>query len=341
MQNFAAHRNNVFEMTEPVIVLDHLSKSYGDVHAVRDVSLSIEPGTIFGFLGANGAGKTTTIRMLCGLTRPTSGGGTIAGSDIWRDRHRARTKFGYVAQRFSLYPDLSVCENLRFFGGACRVPHTELEERIDRLLVLTDLEAKGDVAAGSLSGGMRQLLALGCALVHDPPLLFLDEPTSGLDPVHRQQMWNLLYDLSHRGITIFVSTHYMDEAERCTEVGFIESGRLLAKAPPKDLIGSFKAQLLEIEVEPLMPALVQLRGAPGVLGVSLRSGHLRIYAAEPKQLLEKWKREWPFPGVSLKGERWVEPDMEDVFTAYSQGLDGVLKDRSAFAGSTPPLTSHD
>jgi ABC-2 type transport system ATP-binding protein len=193
------------------------------------------------------------------------------------------------------------------------------------LLGLTDLKKKRQTAAGSLSGGMRQLLALACALVHDPPLLFLDEPTSGLDPVHRQQIWNLLYDLSHAGKTIFVTTHYMDEAERCTEVGFIESGRLLAKASPMELKSSFRAQLLEINVEPLMPALVQLRDAPDVLGVSLRSGRLRIYAADPDKLIESWRAHWPFPGLRLLGDRRVEPDMEDVFTAYSQRYDGILK----------------
>ncbi|MEP6603648.1 MAG: ABC transporter ATP-binding protein [Spartobacteria bacterium] len=309
---------------EPVIALDHLSKSFGKTHAVSDVSLTIAPGTIFGFLGANGAGKTTTIRMLCGLTKRTSGKASIAGRDVWKDRHVVRTKFGYVAQRFSLYPDLTVEENFRFFGGACRVPSDRLDNQIARLLGLTDLESKRETPAGSLSGGMRQLLALGCALVHDPPLLFLDEPTSGLDPVHRQQIWNLLYDLSHAGKTIFVTTHYMDEAERCTEVGFLAHGKLLAKASPRDLKTSFRAKLLELDVDPLMPALVQLRDVPDVLGVSLRSGALRIYAPDPENLLANWKSKWPFPELKLRGERWVEPDMEDVFTAYSQGYHAML-----------------
>jgi len=312
-------------MSEPVIVLDKLSKRFGDVQAVRDVSLTIVAGTIFGFLGANGAGKTTTMRMLCGLTHPTGGKATISGHDVWQERQLVRAKFGYVAQRFSLYPDLTVEENFRFFGGACRVPVTQLEERIGNLLGLTDLEEKRDTPAGSLSGGMRQLLALGCALVHDPPLLFLDEPTSGLDPVHRQHIWNLLYDLSNDGKTIFVTTHYMDEAERCTEVGFIESGRLLAKAPPRELKASFRTKLLEIDVDPVMPALVRLRNLPEILGVSLRSGALRIYAPDPERLIAIWQTNWPFPDLKLIGERWVEPDMEDVFTAYSQGYDAVLK----------------
>jgi ABC-2 type transport system ATP-binding protein len=171
---------------------------------------------------------------------------------------------------------------------------------------------------------MRQLLALGCALVHDPPLLFLDEPTSGLDPVHRQHIWNLLYDLSNGGKTIFVTTHYMDEAERCTEVGFIESGRLLAKAPPRNLKASFRTKLLEIDVDPVMPALVRLRNLPGILGVSLRSGALRIYAPDPERLISTWQTNWPFPDLKLLGKRWVEPDMEDVFTAYSQRYDALL-----------------
>jgi ABC-2 type transport system ATP-binding protein len=160
-------------MNDSVIVLDQLAKSYGDVRAVQGLSFSIEGGEIFGFLGANGAGKTTTMRMLCGLTRPSGGHATIDGADVWRQRQLVRTKFGYVAQRFSLYPDLTVEENIRFFGGACRVPRAELDKRLTNLLELTDLEAKRAAPAGSLSGGMRQLLALACALVHQPPLLFL------------------------------------------------------------------------------------------------------------------------------------------------------------------------
>jgi ABC-2 type transport system ATP-binding protein len=312
-------------MTEPAIILKDLCKTFGNVEAVKNVSLTIAPGTIFGFLGANGAGKTTTIRMLCGLTKPSGGKATIEGKDVWKHRHVVRTKFGYVAQRFSLYPDLTVLENMRFFGGACRVPRARLEPQIDRLLGLTDLEKQRDVPAGSLSGGMRQLLALACALVHDPPLLFLDEPTSGLDPVHRQQIWNLLYDLSHQQKTVFVTTHYMDEAERCMQVGFLDRGQLLANASPRHLKESFRAKLLELEIDPLMPALLRLREVPEVLGVSLRSGNLRLYAPDPEALLADWQRQWPFPDLKLRGQRWVEPDMEDVFTAYSQRYDGVLK----------------
>src|SRR5947208_8710608 len=246
-------------MNDPAIALHHLSQSYGNVHAVQNLSLTIEAGTIFGFLGPNGAGKTTTMRMLCGLTHPTSGRATIERVDTWKERQKVRTKFGYVPQSFSLYRDLTVLENFRFFAGAYGVPRAQLEERIDRLLHVIDLEEKRNTTADNLSGGMRQLLAIGCALVHDPSVLFLDEPTRGLDPVHRQQIWNLLYDLSHEGKTIVVTTQYMDEVERCTEVGFIEEGRLMGKAPPRSLESSFRKRLLAVDIESVMQASVRLR----------------------------------------------------------------------------------
>ena len=311
-------------MPDPIIVLENLRKAFGPTVAVNDLTMSIPRGEIFGFLGANGAGKTTTIRMLCGLTRGTSGHGFIDGLDVWADRYRIRSKFGYVAQKFSLYPDLTVTENLEFFGGAFRVPHEKLGARIETLLAQVDLVRKRDAMAGSLSGGMKQLLALACALIHDPPLLFLDEPTSGLDPVHRQQLWNLLYELGTHGTTIFITTHYMDEAERCTEVGFVREGRLLVKESPRRLTALFKSKLLELEVDPVMPALAALRTAPGVLDATLRSGHARIYAAEPERLLYEWQRAWPFHELKWKSHAWVEPDMEDVFKAYSQGFTQLL-----------------
>ena len=311
-------------MPEPIIVLDQLQKTYRDTRAVDGISLTIPPGEIFGFLGANGAGKTTTIRMLCGLVKPTGGRATIAGCDVWRERQEVRTKFGYVAQKFSLYPDLTVVENLRFFGGAYRVPREKLEPRIEKLLGEMDLTKKREAFAGALSGGMKQLLAIACALIHEPVLLFLDEPTSGLDPVHRQQIWDLLYHLASAGTTVFVTTHYMDEAERCTSVGFLHAGRLLARETPRRLKQTFKVPVLDLHVEPVMPALVQLRAVPGVLGVALRSGHGRIYATDPRALVAEWQAHWPFSELTWHGHAWAEPDMEDVFKAYSQGYHEIL-----------------
>ena len=312
-------------MPEPAVVLDQLTKSFGQTVAVDRVSLSIPVGEIFGFLGANGAGKTTTIRMLCGLIKPSSGAGRIMGRDIWAERYEVRAQFGYVAQKFSLYPDLTVAENLRFFGGAYRVNGARLEARIETLVKQLDLTEKRSALAGSLSGGMRQMLAVACALIHEPALLFLDEPTSGLDPVHRQHIWDLLYDLSHSGTTIFVTTHYMDEAERCTNVGFLHQGRLLAKESPMRLKQRFKGSLLEMHVEPAMDALIRLRTVPGVLGVALRSGKVRVYSAASEALVAQWKKAWPFPDLKWLEHSWVAPDMEDVFKAYSQGYDEILE----------------
>ncbi|MGA8656995.1 MAG: ABC transporter ATP-binding protein [Chthoniobacterales bacterium] len=281
--------------------------------------MMVGEGEIFGFLGANGAGKTTTVRMLCGLTRPTGGHGTIHGLDIWRDRSRLRSQFGYVPQRFSLYPDLTVLENLRFFGGAYRVPTNRLGTRIEKLLSQLDLAAKRDAKASSLSGGFKQLLSMSCALIHEPSLLFLDEPTVGLDPVHRQYFWVLLYELSQQGTTIVVTTHYMDEADRCTELGFIQGGQLLAKGSPLVLKERLQSKLLEIHVEDVMVGMQILSGLPDVYGVELRSGRLRIQARDPEALLDSWLKRWRYANLRWLGYTWVGPDMEDVFMAYSQG----------------------
>ena len=306
-------------MSEPTIWLNGLVKRFHSITAVDGISMIVRSGEIFGFLGANGAGKTTTIRMLCGLTRPTAGTGLIHGLDVWRDRFRARSTYGYVPQHFSLYADLTVYENLRFFGGAYRVPKGKLRHRIDRLLSEFDLSPQKDILAGSLSGGFKQLLSIACALIHRPSLVFLDEPTAGLDPVHRQYIWDLLYELSEEGTTIFVTTHYMDEAERCTDVGFIQGGRLLAKGSQMDLKNRLRGKLLEVHVEPVMEAIPVLRAVPGIYGVELRSGRLRLQARDSEMLLRGWEKHWPYPHLCWMGHEWVDPDMEDVFMAYSLG----------------------
>jgi ABC-2 type transport system ATP-binding protein len=306
-------------MPEPVIELHGIVKRYRHTLAVDQVTMSVQSGEIFGFLGANGAGKTTTIRMLCGLTQPTAGKGSVFGLDVWRERHRIRQRFGYVPQRFSLYTDLTVIENLRFFGGAYQVPRPELDQRIETVLGNFELASRRNARAGSLSGGFKQLLSIACALVHDPNLLFLDEPTAGLDPVHRQSIWDLLYELSQRGRTIFVTTHYMDEAERCTDVGFIQEGRLMAKDAPSRLKQRLEGKLLELHVEPVMEALPAFRKRSDALTVELRSGRLRILSDDPEGLLAELHRSWPYPELKWVGHEEVPPDMEDVFMAYSLG----------------------
>jgi ABC-2 type transport system ATP-binding protein len=282
--------------------------------------MQIGSAEIFGFLGANGAGKTTTIRMLCGLTRSTRGHGTIHGLDIWSDRYRVRPLFGYVPQRFSLYPDLTVLENLRFFGGAYRVHGDQLNARIEMLLSELDLTANRDTVAARLSGGVKQLLSISCALTHEPSVLFLDEPTAGLDPVHRQSIWSLLYKIRRQGTTIFLTTHYMDEAARCTDIGIVQSGQLIAKGSPLMLKERMHSKLLEVQVKEVMEGMEIIRKLPGVYGVELRSGRLRIHARNSEALLDSWVEQWPFESLHWLGYSWVEPDMEDIFMTYSQGF---------------------
>jgi ABC-2 type transport system ATP-binding protein len=306
-------------MRRPIIVLRGLAKTFGKRTAVNRISMSISKGDIFGFLGANGAGKTTTIRMLCGLSKPTSGSASIDGLDVWRDRFRIRSRFGYVSQKFSLYPDLTVCENLRFFAGAYRVPKHQFEERVSRMLESMNLEPYMSVRAGKLSGGYKQLLSIACALIHEPKVLFLDEPTAGLDPVHRHRIWDLLYQISQSETTIFVTTHYMDEAERCSEVGFIQKGSLIAKGTPRELKKRLGGDVLELHVEPAVAAVLEFRNFSGVDAVDLRSGRLRIHAKDPDRLLKEWHQHWPFPDLRWLGYSWVEPDMEDVFNAFTLG----------------------
>ena len=260
-------------MTPPVIEVQELTRRFGDFLAVDRVSFSVMPGEIVGYLGPNGSGKTTTIRMLLGLLRPTSGRATVLGHDVAREAEAVRSRVGYMSQRFALYDDLTVGENLDFYAGVYGILD---RAQIGRTLARVGLAGHGDTLAKSLSTGWRQRLALAIALVHSPRLLFLDEPTSGVDPGARRAFWDLIYELSLDGVTVLVTTHYMDEAEYCGRVGIMREGRLLAIDTPLAL----KAQVVpgriwEIFAPALPPVLDALQGAPGVHRVSLAGDHIR------------------------------------------------------------------
>ncbi len=244
----------------PIAVkVDNLTRTFGDFVAVDHISLEVAKGEIFGFLGPNGAGKSTTIRMLCGLLLPSGGEGTVGGYNIITQSEEIKQSIGYMSQKFSLYDDLTVEENINFFSGIYSVPGSKKELRKNWALEMAGLREKRGALTKTLPGGFKQRLALGCAILHEPPILFLDEPTSGVDPVSRRNFWALIYDLARGGTTIFVTTHYMDEADYCDRLALIYRGRIIAEGAPNELRRRYMTRdVLEIEADPLVSAMEAL-----------------------------------------------------------------------------------
>jgi len=259
-----------------VIETDRLSKRFGDLMAVRDVSLSVDKGEIFGVLGPNGAGKPTTIRMLCGILDPTGGGGRVVGCDIRTEAEKIKQRIGYMTQRFSLYEDLSVEENLRFYAGIYGVPSDRRNARLEEVLASTGLGSRRRQLAGTLSGGWKQRVALASATIHQPPLLFLDEPTAGVDPVSRREFWDQIHRISSQGTTVLLTTHYMDEAERCHRLAFIFSGVLLDTGTPDEIVERRHLRIAEIDVDRATEAADVLRAQGDVDEVSHFGSTLRV-----------------------------------------------------------------
>ena len=261
---------------DAIIVADRLSRRFGDLVAVRDVSFRVERGEIFGVLGPNGAGKSTTIRMLCGILDPSGGAGTVVGYDIARDPEAIKSRIGYMTQRFSLYEDLSVRENMDFYAGIYGLARAQRARRIDAVLDRTGLRERAAQIAGTLSGGWKQRVALACATLHEPPLLFLDEPTAGVDPVSRRDFWEQIHRLAATGTTVLVTTHYMDEAERCHRLSFIFRGTVLDVGTPEEIVARRALRACELIVGDALRAAERLRREPAVDEVAHYGHVLRV-----------------------------------------------------------------
>ncbi|MGD2048209.1 MAG: ABC transporter ATP-binding protein [Chloroflexota bacterium] len=296
-----------------------LVKKFGDFTAVDGVTFTVERGDIFGFLGPNGAGKTTTMRMLMGLIRPTSGTATVLGFDVVKETDEIRRHIGYMSQRFSLYNDLTVSENLNFFGGAYEVRGDRLKTRKVSILEMAGLKGREGELAKNLSGGWRQRLALGCAIIHEPEMLFLDEPTAGVDPISRREFWDLLYFFSGEGRTIFVTTHYMDEAEHCHRLSFIQNGRLVALGSPEE-IKREKMQGEVLEIDCTKPDVaVQTLQADGRFGeVTLYGALVHVVAENVESNRPAIKETLTEAGLEVRGMELIAPSLEDVFIASTQ-----------------------
>jgi ABC-2 type transport system ATP-binding protein len=305
---------------DDVIVVDGLSKDFGDVVAVDHVSFSVRRGEVLGYLGPNGSGKTTTMRMLLGLLHPSAGSAQILGHDVARETDRIRPQVGYMSQKFALYEDLTVGENLRFYGGVYGLPSDQLTKRKDEVLDLIGLRDRENERAAQLAGGWRQRLAMGIALIHEPRLLFLDEPTSGVDPEARRAFWDVFYTLAEQGTTIFVSTHYMDEAEHCGRLGIMNQGRLLALGPPSELkrnvIQGDAWDVLTPEGVALTPLLDLFSVAPGIVQAGLLGDHIHVITAPGSHSAESIRNGLSLGSSDGNAQITVESSeitLEDVF----------------------------
>ena len=296
------------------IVVSHLTRRFGSFVAVNDLSFTVEPGEIFGFLGANGAGKSTTIHMLCGLLAPTSGTATVGGVDVGRDPESVKRRIGYMSQKFSLYEALTVDQNIRFFGGVYGLRGPRLAERRRFVLEMAGLEGRESMVTRTLPGGWRQRLALGCAILHEPQIVFLDEPTGGVDPLSRRRFWDLIGDLAKRGVTVLVTTHYLDEAEHCDRIAIIHAGRLAALGTSSELKQVFEQRpILEVQADRSVAAMEALDRVPDVEKTSLfgTAVHavLRSTSVPTSRLTDALRT----AGVEVRSITPVRPSLEDVF----------------------------
>jgi ABC-2 type transport system ATP-binding protein len=308
---------------ERSVIIDSLVKRFGDFVAVDHLSLETQKGEIFGFLGPNGAGKSTTIRMLCGLLKPTSGKAWVAGYDVAKEPEAVRQNIGYMSQKFSLYNDLKVIENLRLFAGLYNVPFQTVEERIDWSLEMAHLKGQENLITGTLPSGWKQRLALGCAVLHRPPIIFLDEPTSGVDPISRRQFWELIHHMAGQGVTAFVTTHYMEEAEYCNRLALIFRGKMVALGTPSELKQKhMRGEVLLVECEPLGLAVEALQQAPHIMDAAVFGNALHLVVPIAAAAIPEVKRYLPAKGVKVSHVEQIRPSLEDVFVSLTTDRPG-------------------
>jgi len=303
-------------MTSFAVEVEDLVKIFGTFVAVDHIYFQVKKGEIFGFLGPNGAGKSTTIRMLCGLLMPTSGKGRVAGLDIMKEPEKIKQVIGYMSQKFSLYEDLTVMENLHFFGGIYGLSGTFQKEREEKALEMAGLKELRDRITRTLAVGWKQRLALGCAILHEPSILFLDEPTSGVDPISRRNFWSLIQQMGEKGVTTFVTTHYMDEAEYCDRLALIYQGKIVALGTPSELkLKTLSQGVMEVECNPLIPALDILKKEPWISEAAIFGDTLHVIAQEGFDSENEITNLLQRHGILLKRKGWIRPSLEDVFVS--------------------------
>ena len=312
----------------PSLELLGLTKCFGRFTAVDHVTFSVQPGEVIGYLGPNGSGKTTTIRMLCGLLTPTEGTARILGLDVIKDAEAIKPHIGYMSQKFSLYDELTVLENLEFYAGIYEIPLATEKARILEILQTAGLESRARVMTGSLAGGSRQRLALGCAMLHRPPVLFLDEPTSGVDPVARREFWDLIYQFASQGTTVLITTHYMDEAEHCSRVGFMYRSKLLAFDSPRALKASYLAGAAwDLDASPLLEAVECLGTMEGVAQASLHGDRVHVIVDPQQWTVESLTTSLSRKNITVQTVETVESTLEDVFNLLAHRGKASLVDR--------------
>ena len=310
------------ETSEYAVTVENLEKRFGDFQAVNKVSFQVKRGEIFGFLGPNGAGKSTTIRMLCGILAPTAGKANVIGFDVFREAEQIKSHIGYMSQKFSLYEDLTVEENIDFYSGIYRIPKEDKKTRKDWVIKMSGLEEHRNSLTAILPGGWRQRLALGCALLHKPPVIFLDEPTSGVDPISRRNFWDLIYQLAAEGVTVFVTTHYMDEAEYCDRLAMIYRGELVAIGTPDELkIRYMNADILNLECPDPFKMLQVVTGISVIKEAALFGRGLHLTVADSQAAM-------PVIVTALQAQKAdytrlekIRPSLEDVFVAIIDARD--------------------